>query len=333
MACRLLDAGSGVWPQMERLCRHEDASTVNLRNVDLNLLPILEALLSERSVSRAGERVGLSQSATSAALGRLRILLKDPLLVPVGRGMTLTARAEGLVAPLQDAIAAIEGTLSRGSGFDPLRDTRTFSIAASDYAVLVLLAPLVRTLYAEAPNVTIHLLPRSSDVSATLRTGRADIVIEPDARVPGSDLASSRLFTDRWLCAVDRRSAIAARGRITREEFCTLPHLIYSVGPDRQLNLADQHLSEAGIVRRIEVMVESFLLAPFLMQETELVSLVLERAVRSISGDAAVATVPPPFNVPDLAEAMYWLPRNTPDQGHAWLRERISIVAARIADS
>lgn len=304
---------------------------MNLRNVDLNLLVILDALLAERNVSRAGERIGLSQSATSAALGRLRDLLHDPLLVPVGRRMALTARAEALIDPLQDAMAAIERALAGGTGFDPLSDTRTFSIAASDYAVLVLLTPLVRTLYAEAPNVTIHLLPRSNNVAETLRAGRADLVIEPDARVPLGELSSRPLFTDRWLCAVDRESRVGRAGRITQDEFRALPHLVYSIGPDRRLNLADQHLSDTGVDRRIEVMVESFLLAPFLMQHTELVSLVLERAVRTISGVAAVKTLEPPFHVPDLSEAMYWLPRSSPDPGHTWLRERVVSVASQLA--
>ncbi|MDB5091890.1 MAG: LysR family transcriptional regulator [Mucilaginibacter sp.] len=117
---------------------------MNLRNVDLNLLVVLDALLSERNVSRAAQRIGLSQSAMSAALARLREVFHDPLLVRVGRGLALTRNAEDLIVPIRDALSRIEQALLQRPGFDPAVDARTFSISASDYASLVLLTRFVR---------------------------------------------------------------------------------------------------------------------------------------------------------------------------------------------
>ena len=217
---------------------------MNLRSVDLNLLVVLDALLNERNVSRAGERIGLSQPAMSAALARLREIFGDPLLVRVGRELALTHNAEELIVPLREALDRIEITLRQKARFDPRVDLRTFSISASDYAVFVLLAPFVRAVASEAPNVTIHLLPRSRDATRVLQANQADLVIEPSELIGKSEFPSSPLMSDRWLCAIDADNPLIPSGRITKEQFLRLPHLVYGIGQDRQLNLADQHLAE-----------------------------------------------------------------------------------------
>lgn len=303
---------------------------MNLRNVDLNLLVVLDALLSERNVSRAGERIGLSQSAMSAALARLREVFGDPLLVRVGRDLALTRNAEELIVPLREALGKIEQTILRKPVFDPKVDARTFSIAASDYAGLVLLTHFVRMIAAEAPNVTIHLLPRSRDAARVLQTDQADIVIEPSELFGETEFPSSPIFHDRWLCAVDADNASVSGKRMTKEQFSQLPHLVYGIGQDRQLNLADQYLVKMGILRRIDVTVESFLLVPFLIQGTQLVSLVLERAARRLAKTTNIRTLEPPFALPEIHETMYWHPRHTTDSGHRWMRERLQSVAREL---
>ncbi len=284
---------------------------MNLRNVDLNLLVILDALLNERNVSRAGQRIGLSQSAMSAALARLRDVFGDPLLVRVGRGLELTRNAEALVVPLRQALMQIEQTLSQNRGFDPMTDQRTFSIAASDYAVLVLLAPFIRVLSEEAPNITVHLLPRSPHAAGMLQSDQADIVIEPRSIMGDVDFPYAPLASDRWLCAIDANNHPNIGDRMTMGQFMELPHLVYGIGSDRQLNLADQHLHQIGIERRIEVTVESFLLVPFLIQGTRLVSFVLERAARVLATLPAIKMLDPPMELPDIQEMMYWHSRHT----------------------
>ena len=303
---------------------------MNLRNIDLNLLVILDALLTERNVSRAGERIGLSQSAMSAALARLRDVFHDPLLVRVGRDLALTRNAEDLIVPLKESLGKVEQILLRRPGFDPATDARTFSISASDYAGLVLLTPLVRMIANEAPNVTIHLLPRARDAARVLQTSQADIVIEPIELFGPNDYPTASLLSDRWLCAVDANHPDINGDTLTEKQFLEFPHLVYGIGDDRQLNLADQHLADAGVQRRIEVTVESFLLSPFLIKGTRLVSLVLERAARRLIGTVDIKLLESPISVPDIHEAMYWHPRHTTDPGHRWLRAKLLSVAQQL---
>ena len=303
---------------------------MNLRNIDLNLLVVLDALLVEANVSRAGLRIGLSQSAMSAALARLREVFNDPLLVRVGRELALTRYAEELKVPVRETLARIEQTLQQKAAFDPKTDARTFSISASDYAGLVLLTHAVRAIAFEAPNVTLHLLPRSREAARLLQNGQADIVIEPSELFGATEFPSSPLLSDRWLCAVDARNPHVRKNSISRKKFLELPHLVYGIGIDRQLNLADQHLAELGLQRRIDVTVESFLLVPFLIQGTHLVSLVLERAAKRLAHTAHIRTLEPPFDLPDIHERMYWHPRHTTDSGHRWLRERLQSIAANL---
>ena len=131
---------------------------MNLRNVDLNLLVVLDALLNECNVSRAGKRIGLSQPAVSAALARLRGIFRDPLLVRVGRDLALTRNAEELIVPLREALDRIEMTLRQKARFDPRVDVRTFSISASDYAGFVLLAPFL----IQGTELVSHVLERAA---------------------------------------------------------------------------------------------------------------------------------------------------------------------------
>lgn len=306
---------------------------MNLRNIDLNLLVVLDALLNERNVSRAGQRIGLSQSAMSAALARLREVFQDPLLVRVGRELALTRYAEELTIPVRETLARIEQTLQQRPAFNPKSDARTFSISASDYACLVLLTHFVRALAVEAPNVTLHLLPRSREPASMLQKDHVDIVIEPSELFGETELPSSSLWADRWLCAVDAKNPYVKNKSISRKKFLELPHLVYGIGVDRQLNLADRHLAQMGLERRIGVTVESFLLVPFLIQGTHLVSLVLERAARRLAQTTHVWTLESPFELPDIHERMYWHPRHTTDSGHRWLRERLQSMASGLDQS
>lgn len=302
---------------------------LNLRNVDLNLLVALDALLTERSVSRAAQRMRLSQPAMSGSLARLRKVLHDPLLVRVGRDLVLTPTAEGLITPIREILTQIEQTLQQRRSFDPATDSRTFSVSASDYATLLLLVPFLRALVVEAPGVTVRLLPRTSDAGHMLHSDQADLVIEPLELFGDSEFPRAPLLRDRWLCAVDASNRRVPPSGLTFEQYLQLPHVVYSIGQDQQLNLADKHLAQLGVTRRIEATVESFLLVPFILQGTELVSFILERAAHMLPA-TGIRILEPPLELAEIHEAMYWHPRNTNDQGHRWLRERLQATAGTI---
>lgn len=303
---------------------------MNLSGLDLNLLVALDALLSERSVTRAAQRVGLSQPGMSNALGRLRRLLNDPLLVRQGATLVPTARAEALVAPVHEALELIRGALDAPLRFDPATDRRSFRLSCSDYSVLMLIGPLVRALAAEAPAVVVEVVPRLADAPRALANGDVDLVIEPPEIMGDADLESLRLWDDHWACCVWEGNTHVGK-RMTLERYTALGHLIYSMGGAGQpVALPDLHLGRLGIPRRIEVSVESFLLAPFLLQGTDLVTLIPKRAEAFLRRIGDIRVLESPIDLPGLVETLWWHSRSTTDPAHTWLRTRIGAVASTL---
>jgi len=302
---------------------------MNLAGVDLNLLVALDALLEERSVTRAADRVGLSQPGMSNTLARLRRLFDDPLFVRRGAEMVPTPRAEALAQPVRAALAVIAEALDQRPAFDPATDRRTFTISCSDYSVLMLIGPLVRRVAAEAPQVTIQVLPRALDPVRALGSGAVDLIVEPPEIMAGATLPSVRLFEDRWMCCVWEGNARVG-ARMTTATYTALGHLSYSMGAGQPASLADRHVAALGLERRVEFTVESFLLAPFLLQGTELVALVPARAAPHFRRTADVRLLDPPVAFPTLTEMLWWHPRHDADPAHAWLRARIAEVASSL---
>ena len=303
---------------------------MNLGGLDLNLLVALDALLSERSVTRAAQQVGLSQPGMSNALARLRRLFDDPLLVRQGAILVPTARAEALVGPVREALELIRSALDAPSRFDPASDRRSFRLSCSDYSVLMIIGPLVRALAAEAPGVLVEVLPRLADAGQALVDREVDLVIEPPEIMGDVDLESLRLWDDRWACCVWEGNAQVGR-RMTTERYTALGHLIYSMGSTGQpVALPDLHMARLGVPRRIEVSVESFLLAPFLLQGTDLVTLIPKRAEAFLRRTGDIRVLESPIELPALIETLWWHPRMTADPAHTWLRDRIGRVAAQL---
>jgi LysR family nod box-dependent transcriptional activator len=303
---------------------------MNLGGLDLNLLVALDALLSERSVTRAAQRVGLSQPGMSNALGRLRRILDDPLLVRQGATLVPTARAEALIGPVHEALELIRSALESPPRFDPATDRRSFRLSCSDYSVLMLIGPLVRALGADAPGVVVEVIPRLADAGRALLNGDVDLVVEPPEIMGDADLESLRLWEDRWECCVWEGNARVGE-RMTIERYTALGHLIYSMGSAGQpVALPDIHMARLGVPRRIEVSVESFLLAPFLLQGTDLVTLIPKRAEAFLRRTGDIRVLESPIELPALVETLWWHPRATADPAHVWLRARISAVATTL---
>lgn len=300
---------------------------MNLANVDLNLLVALDALLAERNVTRAAARLGMTQPGMSNALGRLRRMFADPLLVRHGRDFSLTPQAEALLDPLAQILNLVRHTLADRVTFDPTKDSRSFTISASDYATLVLVGPLIRHLAVEAPGVTVHVSPRAPEAVQLLRSGEVDFVIEPKELMPASEFPGLRLLGDRWSCAVWMDNADVDE-TMTMEAYLRLPHVIYSIG--QSLSLPDRYLRERNIHRRIESSVESFLLAAFLLKGTSLTTLLPYRARPYLQVASEIRMLEPPLELPEITEWLWWHPKYDRDPGHAWFRARFADVAAEI---
>jgi LysR family nod box-dependent transcriptional activator len=202
-------------------------------------------------------------------------------------------------------------------------------VSCSAYSLLMLIGPLVRRLAAAAPGLTIQVLPRASDAVRLLRDGEADLVIEPVEIMPDNALASTRLFADRWVCCV-WAGTTEVGDEMTMETYLRLGHLVYSAVRGHPVSIVDTYLAQAKMPRRIEFTVESFLLASFLLQGTDLVAVVPERAAGHLRRTAAVRFLEPPMHLPSITEMLWWNPRHTMDPAHAWLRARIAEIAAEL---
>jgi DNA-binding transcriptional LysR family regulator len=302
---------------------------MNLRRLDLNLLVTLHAVLRHRSVTRAAGELGMTQSGVSGELRHLRRVFGDQLLVRVGREWKLTPVAERLAEPVSEIIRRIEETVSHHATFDPGTSPREFSLVVSDYALLVLIQPLVRRLCAEAPGMTLHLHPLTPDLAEALDVGGADLIMAPMGVVESRPCRF--LVEERWVCAVAADHPDVG-DRIDPDLFERLPHLTYRWGVGRPGHLAvpDQELARQGVRRQVQVTVESFALVAHMLEGTRMVAVVHERLARRMQREGArIKLVPPPFPIDPLLETMYWNPNLEDDPAHHWLRERLVEVAAQ----
>jgi DNA-binding transcriptional LysR family regulator len=293
---------------------------LNLKDVDLNLLVALDALLRERSVTQAGRQMGLSQPSMSAALSRLRELLGDPLLERAGREYRLTPFARDLRAPLSALLSSIERTLESGKTFDPTAAQRRFKIACSDYVSCVLFEPLIERLTQSWPGIRIHLQPFDRGLSSQLTSRRVDLSIQPPGFVEGC--ASQRLFQDEWVCAVWRGHPDIG-DQITREQLYSLPHASFSLGVG---SLAEYHLATPAHSVHVHVTSVSFVALPFLVRGTRLVTMIQRRLAAKLQDSAEIRVLEMPVEVPTIDVSMWWDP-TVGDSGHAWLRGVIAETA------
>jgi DNA-binding transcriptional LysR family regulator len=297
---------------------------MNLRQFDLNLLVALDVLLTERNVTRAGERLYLSQSAMSGILSRLRHAFQDELLVRVGRNLELTAFAAELAAPVHECVRQVEDLLNLRRPFVPETTSWSFRIAASDYVVFLVLGTLLQRLTQLAPNVATLFVALEPTAGERLSSGELDFAVLPHEIEPS--LPSLPLFEDSWICAVWSEHPFK-RDKFTLDEFLALPHLSFRFAGPSHGSIAEHYLTEMGCERRIVASTESFATAPFLLRGTELVTLVPRRLGDRLREAANIRLVEPPFDVPPLREKLIWSPRFTASAPHTWLRARLLEVA------
>jgi DNA-binding transcriptional LysR family regulator len=298
----------------------------SLKDVDLNLLVTLEALLRERNVTRAGRLMGASQPAMSAALARLRDLFDDRLLVRVGREYQPTPFAKDLLGPLQVSLAALSNTLERKAMFDPRTSEREFTIAAVDYTTLVILQPLLAHLQEVAPGIRLHLRNPDTQLPRRLASGRVDLSIQPSGVLP--KLPTETLFSDSWVCAVWRDNHEVG-DKLTTQQWSSLPHACYGFGSSG-IVLADMVLGGLAPIRNRTLVCESFLSLPLMLQKTRLVALLPARMGRILQGVGGVRFVQCPIELPLFREVMTWSPLFERDPAHLWLREQILAIAHKL---
>lgn len=303
---------------------------MTLGGTDLNLLVPLKVLLEEGNVTRAGQRLQLSQPAMSAALARLRRRFDDELLVRAGRDYELTPLARDLLPEVQHAVRLMGRALHLEDEFEPSTSTRSFRMAMSDYAIAVIHEPLLRLLGATAPGVTLdieNLGPESSSSDRVLLD--FDALIAPlGFGFPGE---SRPMWRDRMVLIADRGNARLRDGALSLEDLAELPHAVGSFGPG-VLTPADRAFGELGIERRVALTVTGFLALPFVVAGTEMVAMVPEKlAAIHTRVDGPVVQVEPPFGEVVLAEGYWFGTDRLSDPAHRWFFARLDELAAELA--
>jgi DNA-binding transcriptional LysR family regulator len=293
---------------------------MDIKRLDFNLLVTLDALLAERSVSRAAQRLNLSQPALSAQLARLREMLGDPLFVPSHRGMTPTPLALGLQAPLAAALAQLRDVVTSARAFDPARDEFTVHVACSDYVQAALLLDFTLALRRAAPGLRIALRGADSTrLEAQMEQGEVDLAVLTPEGIAES-LRSRPLFEERFVF-IARRGHPALRRPLDTARFCELEHVMVSPRGGSFTTPVDEVFDAQGLRRRVVVSASTFHSVPDLVERSDLVALVPARM--AAGRNVRVRVLAPPFPVPGFAIHMAWHNRNHGDAAQRWVRERL----------
>lgn len=302
---------------------------VHLAALDLNLLVVLEALVDTRSVTAAADRVGLTQSATSHALARLRTTLGDPLFVRSRAGLVPTERALALAGPLRDALERLRRAVAPPVAFDPATAKRTFVVCTADYTELVLLPTLMGRFARSAPGIDLRLITSDGDPMEQLAQAEADVFIGPVIpQYDRADIRERRLFDEHFVCIV-RADHPNIPKRWTLAQFAALDHAF--IAPrGRPGGTVDTVLERHGLTRRIALTLPHFLVAPFIVATTDLVLTIPNRVARTFATFLPLRIVEPPTDIPGFTMSLLWHDRRHHDPGHEWLRSELAAVAKEI---
>ncbi len=289
-------------------------------DLDGHLLQLLLAVVEAGSVTGAAQRLGVTQSAVSHLLDKLRAITGDPLFVKSGRGIVATARAEELAAEARGLLRQLQHFAHSGV-FDPARWQATITIAANDFQRDLLLPALAARLRQQAPGVALRIIPSAIPRLEMLRNDECQLVISP--RPPdGADIVQKRLFEDQYRVFYDAAVRSAPQ---TEADYLAAEHATVVYEPRRSLDL-DQHLAARGLQRRFTVMVPSFSALPAFVRGTPLLATVPGLLGRHTL--AGLASCVPPVTCPTLPMYLIWHARYQQDAAHRWLRTQLEAVVA-----
>lgn len=296
---------------------------MHTRKIDLNLLVVLEAILAERNVTRAAERLHISQPALSHALARLRVALKDPMLVRERGTMVPTPKALRMEAPLRAVLRQLEGILSTLEDFDPALLEETIHLGATDYADFVLMPAVVELLRAKAPALKVIVRDIAADhLGEHLSTGKIDMAIAFSAdQVAG--LHEDVLFADTYVC-IGRRTRVKA---LTLDQYLAAKHVQVS---HRGLlgGVPDQTLAARGLSRDVVISTPHFMAAASIVARTDLLMTTPRRVGERLVSELPVRLYEPPYQLPKIEFKLVWHGRTHAEAGQQWVRGMMRDAAA-----
>ncbi len=302
---------------------------MNINNFDLNLLRAFDALMRERNVSRAAERVSISQPAMSNALARLRTLLDDPVLVRTTRGMQPTPRALVMEKPVRLALKSIENTLLPEPDFEPATSKQVFRLLATDYLQFLLLPRLIRRLHEEAPSVHVKVQSLQREVpEQELEEGEYDYALGLFRNIP-KRLSKQYLLSDTLVVLVGAENK-AYGDRISREEFLAAKHVWVSGG--QRTDLIDQVLTEQGLNRQVALTTPNFLMGPVIAANTDLIVVTPRVVANQYIRYLPLKMLPVPFEACPFDLHLLWHPHYAETPAHRWFRNVLDEVSAEVRE-
>lgn len=293
---------------------------------DLNLLPVFLALMEERSVTRAAERLGITQPALSNALARLRDMLKDPLFIRERYGMQPTQKAEELAPVVAAALASLDELVLGQQGFDPARAERLITIAPNSYVEFVLIPAIVARLREQAPGIRLRLTPYGTDLAETGVISGTTAMVMGRVIDPPDNLVVQHLMDESLACVV-RADHPVVNKRMSRQQYEQLRH-VNVLPPGRLRAGLFQALERQGLRREVAVPVTHFLAIPEMVAVTDYCATLPSRICRRLAGDPRLKVVPAPADLGTFPVEMAWHVRYRHDPAHRWLRSLVSDVAS-----
>jgi DNA-binding transcriptional LysR family regulator len=299
----------------------------NIHNgdLDLNLLPVFDALIRVRNVSRAAEELDMSQSAVSHALKRLRLFFGDQLFLKTGSGMQPTPRALELLAPVLAVMGTVRSELLVHEGFDAASSRRVFSLCLTDMGELIFLPRLIERLRAAAPGCTLRTLQvPMATIQDVLESGEADLALGSLHSVP-EGLFQQQLFTRSFVTIVSRRNR-GIGDAITREQFLAMEHIVVSLS-GRVEDGYDSIVDQLAGPRRVYLTTPHFLTVPMIIEQNpELIATVPRELATRFANYKSIKAVETPIDVPPFAIRQHWHPRFQHDAANVWLRKQVKEV-------
>jgi LysR family transcriptional regulator, nod-box dependent transcriptional activator len=299
---------------------------MNLNRLDLNLLVALDALLVERSITRAAERLHLSPSATSGALARLREFFSDELLTQIGRRMVPTPLGESLQVAVRDCLLHVQATVDIKPQFDPGTSQRNFKLMMSDYVETVLMPEVLQRLQQEAPGVTIELLANYEEPWEALSRGEIDFLVLPKNFVR-PDHPAQVLFEEEYVCVCWSGNTLVGDS-ISLAQCLALGHVVARLGTQRPPTIDSWFFERFGHARRVDVIATTFGSVPHLLVGTSRLSIVHRRLAAVYCKALPLKVLPVPVEMPRLVEMIQWHKYRDRDPARVWLTEVLTAAAA-----
>ncbi|KAB0622259.1 LysR family transcriptional regulator [Castellaniella defragrans] len=298
---------------------------MRFNRLDLNLLVVLDALLTERNITRAGEKIFLSQSATSGALGRLREFFSDELLVQVGRKMVLTPLGESLVRPVRATLIQIQTTIDMRPEFDPAVAERKFTLVMSDYTSTVLMPDVIRAASRDAPGISFEILTPSDDPLEQLERGEADFVLLPDHFIAQGH-PSCHVFTEDFVCVCWEGNPMVGE-TLSARQYLDMGHVMVRFGSQLNPSLDESLTKKSGIERKAEVVSTTYAAIPHYVIGTNRIATLQRRLAYLWAHYMPLRILPLPVHLPKAGWSLQWHQYRDMDPATQWMRRLIVGVA------